>query len=80
MIYAICLSPFGEVFLDLDTMKVSGFFVYIRGHDCNHNHIDFVMDRFMHLEDYATDYGWCHIVSYTTDGITTPCNLYRTLS
>ena len=80
MIYTLCLSPFGEVSLHLDTIHISGRNIHISGYDYNHSRIDFIMDRLSYLDDYFADYGYCHIISYTQHGITTPCNIFRALS
>lgn len=79
MLYCIYMRPLGKVVLRLDTIKISGFFTYITGYDEDHNRIDFVMDRMRYLDDYDADCGYCHIVSYTTNGVTVPCNCYQAL-
>lgn len=77
--YTLHLSPLGEITLSLDTIRISGYFVYITGYDDNHNRIEFVTDKFCYLEDDPYDYGYCHIVAYIKNGIKTKCDIYRAL-
>ena len=78
--YTLHLSPLGEVTLHLDTVHISGFNIYLTGYDDDNNRIDFTMDKLCYLEDIPYDFGYCHILSYTKNGISTPCNIYRSLS
>ena len=80
MLYALYHRELGQVILHLDTIHFSGFNTYVTGYDDDHNPIDFIMDKFDFLEDYSGGYGYCHITSYTKDGITIPCNIYQALS
>ena len=74
--YVIYLHPFGRIVLKHDTIFILGKNVYISGCDEENNHIDFVLDLMRYPDDFR---GYCHIVSYTTQGVTTPCNLYRSI-
>lgn len=80
MLYALYIRPLGEVILHLDSISIDGFKIFITGYDNDHNRIDFTMDKMAYLEDSPCDCGYCHIVSYVKNGITTPCNIYRALS
>lgn len=80
MLYALYHRELGQIILHLDTMCISGFNTYVTGYDDDHNPIDFIMDKFDFLEDYSGGYGYCHITSYTKDGVTTPCSVYQALS
>ena len=80
MLYALYHRELGTVILHLDTIRISGFNTYVTGYDDDHNPIDFIMDKFDFLEDYSGGYGYCHITSYTKDGVTTPCSVYQALS
>lgn len=80
MLYAIYSKTLGQVILHLDTIRISGFHTYVTGYDDDHNPIRFVMDRFNYLEDYYSSYGYCHMISYTKNGVTTPCSEYYALS
>lgn len=80
MFYLMRTQVLSNVVLYLETIQISGFFVYISGYDDDRNQINFVMDRFIFPEDITYDYGYCHIVSYTKNGITTMCNLYQSLA
>lgn len=80
MLYALYHRSLGQVILHLDTIVISGFNTYVTGYDDDHNPIDFTMDKFDFLEDYSGGYGYCHIISYTKDGVTTHCNAYHALS
>jgi len=77
--YVIYLHPFGRIVLKHDTIFILGKFVYISGCDENHNRIDLTMDIMKYPEEVLSGCGYCHIVSYTTQGVTTPCNLYRSI-
>lgn len=74
--YVIYLHPFGRIVLKHDTIFILGKFVYISGCDENHNRIDFVLDIMRYPDGLR---GYCHIVSYTIQGVTTPCDLYRSI-
>lgn len=80
MLYALYHRELGQIILHLDTIRISGFNTYVTGYDDDHNPIDFIMDKFDFLEDYSAGYGYCHIISYTKNGITIPCNIYQALS
>ena len=80
MLYAIYDGVLGRVVLHLDTIRIDGFNTYVTGYDDEHNPIQFTMDRFKYLDDYWSGYGYCHMVSYTKQGVTTPHNKYYALS
>ena len=77
--YTLHISPLGEVVLHFATIQISGFNIYISGYDEDHNRIDFTMDRFCYPEDSPYGCGYCHIVSYVMQGVTTSCNIYRSI-
>lgn len=77
--YILHLFPLGEVRLYLSTILIYGFNIYISGYDEHHNRIDFTMDRMHYPEDYPNVMGYCHIISYIKNGITTKCNTYASL-
>ena len=79
MMYTLYLSPLGEVVLHFATIQISGFYVYISGYDEDRNRIDFVMDKLQYPDDSPYDCGYCHIISYAMQGVTTPCNIYRSI-
>ena len=74
--YVIYLHPFGRIVLRHDTIFILGKFVYISGCDENRNRIDFVLDVMRYPDEFR---GYCHIVSYTVQGVTTLCDLYRSI-
>ena len=78
--YTLYVPALGEVTLDLDSIFLRGHLFYIIGYDDSHSRVEFIIDKLSCLEDYYHDYGYCHILSYTKDGVTTHCNLYRSLS
>ena len=80
MMYTLYMSPLGEITLDLDSIRISGFNIYVAGYDNDRERIDFTMEKICYLEDIPYGFGYCHILSYTKDGISTPCNIYRSLS
>lgn len=49
--YTLHISPLGEVVLHFDTIRISGFNVYISGYDEDRNRIDFTMDKFRYPDD-----------------------------
>ena len=77
--YTIHLPVIGEVVLRLATIRFWGFNIYISGHDEDRNAIDITLDRLVYPDDNTKDYGYCHIVSYSTQGRTVPCNMYSAL-
>ena len=77
--YTLYLQPLGEVTIHLDTIRISGYFIYIIGYDDDHNPIEFIMDKLCYLEDCPYDYGYCHIVSYVKHGIKTFCDKYMSI-
>ena len=79
MRYTLYLHPFGEVTINLDTVDIHRHLVFVVGYDSNHNRVRLMIDKLCRLNDYPCDYGYCHIVSYTAYGITTPCNIYASL-
>lgn len=78
--HTMYIPSIGEVTLHLNTIYVERALLYITGYDCKHNRIKFAMDKFRCLDDYPCDCGYCHVVSYTKDGVTTQCNFYKSLS
>ena len=80
MFYTIYSEEFGHITLHMYTIHISGFHTYITGYDEDKKPVNFVMDKLCYLDDYITDYGYCHIISYTKDGVCTKCNLYQSLS
>ena len=80
MYYTVYIQQLGEVRLDLSTVNICGFLLYISGYDNNRNLIDFVMDKFNFLEDDVFDCDYCHIISYTKCGVCTNHNAYAVLS
>ena len=79
MLYTVHIRPLGEVTLCLDTITISGFYIFIVGYNDNKDRINFTLDRLCYLEDSPYDYGYCHIVSYSKDGVSTQCNVYKPL-
>lgn len=77
--YVIYLHPFGRIILRHHTIHILGRYIYISGCDEDHNRIDFTLDILKYPGDAISCYGYCHIVSYTTQGVTTPCDLYRSI-
>ena len=81
MLYAIHTAELGKVMLHTKTMSFHDKNIHITGYDDDDNQISFVLDKICYLEDYfSSDYGYCHIVSYTKDGVCTKCNMYQSLS
>ena len=78
--YTLYLQPLGEVTLYLDSIRISGFFVYMQGRDDANNIIDFTFDRLQFPDDTTYDFGYCHITEFIKCGTKTPCNIYRCLS
>ena len=74
--YVIYLRPFGRIVLRHNTIFILGKFVYISGCDEQHNNINLVLDKLQYPCELR---GYCHIVSYTAQGVTTPCNLYKSI-
>lgn len=74
--YVIYLQPFGRIALRHHTIHILGRHVYISGCDEQNNRIDFVLDVMRYPDAYR---GYCHIVSYTAQGATTLCDLYRSI-
>lgn len=79
MLYTLHIRPLGEVTLSLDSINISGKNIFITGYDDNRNHIDFTLDKLCYLEDSPYDYGYCHIVAYRKNGVSTQCNVYKPL-
>lgn len=77
--YTMYLQPLGEITLDLSTIRISGFFIYVTGQDDHHNTIEFTMDKLCYLEDDPYDYGYCHIVAYVKQSIKTFCDIFKSL-
>ena len=74
--YVIYLHPFGRIVLRHHTIHILGSHIYISGYDEDRNRIDFTLDIMKYPGDTVSNYGYCHIVSYTAQGVTTPCDLY----
>lgn len=77
--YTLYFPSLGEITLDLDTIFLCGHIFHIIGYDDSHSRIKFTMDKLSCLEEYYYDYGYCHIISYTKDGVTVPCSFYHAL-
>lgn len=77
--YTLHIPKVGEVILRFTTLRISGYKVYISGHDEDRNTIHFVMDKLVYPDDHHTDFGYCHIISYTMHGKTVPCNYYKSI-
>ena len=77
--YTLYLLPIGEIILRFATIRMSGFYIYISGYDEDRNRVDFVMDKLCYPDDSPYGCGYCHILSYTTQGKVVPCNIYRSL-
>ena len=80
MVYKLYFASFNIITLHFSTMRISGRKTYITGYDDNNERIDFIMDRFQHPDDEPYDYGYCHIISYVKNGVSTPCNIYGALA
>lgn len=80
MVYTINTKELGRIILHEDTIVRRGRIIYMLGYDDKHTPIRFVIDKMCHTNDYVLDYGYCHIVSYTKDGVCTECNMYQSLS
>ena len=77
--YTLYLPKVGEVILRFATIHISGSKVYISGHDEDKTQIDFVLDKLTYPDDHHQDFGYCHIISYTMQGKTVPCNYYKSI-
>lgn len=77
--YTLYLLPIGEVSLYFSTVRISGYHIYISGRDQQHNQVDLVLDKLCYPDILPGNCGYCHILSYTVNGNTTKCNLYRAL-
>ena len=77
--YTMYLQPLGEITLDLSTIRISGFFIYVDGYDDKHNGIKFTLNKLCYLENDPYDYGYCHIISYTNGNKTTFCDIFLSL-
>lgn len=79
ILYTTHIPGIGEVRLYFDTIRIRGYKTYISGIDKNNRQIDFICDKFVYPENRHTDYGYCHITSYTTQGNTVRCSLYKSI-
>lgn len=77
--YVIYLHPFGRIVLRHHTIHILGSHVYIAGYDENHTQIDLTLDAMKYPGDGIFACGYCHIVAYTAQGVTTLCDLYRSI-
>ena len=79
IIYTIHLPKIGEVILYFDTIKPCGYNIYISGYDNDHNHIKLTLDKLVYPDSHPEECGFCHITAYAINGVTTTCNLYRSI-
>ena len=79
IIYTVYLPKIGEVTLYFDTIRVSGFNIYISGHDSDRNKITLTLDRLVYPDEHPGDCGYCHIISYTMQGETVSCNYHKSI-
>ena len=77
--YTLYLPTVGEVVLHFATIRIDGFKIYITGYDDEHNRVDLTLDRLVYPEERPEDCGYCHVISYTTQGKTVPCNSYKSI-
>lgn len=77
--YTLYIPSIGEVILHFATIYITGFKIYISGYDEDHNRIDLTLDKLVYPEDSPFGCGYCHIISYATQGATIPCNYYRSI-
>jgi hypothetical protein len=77
--YTLYLPTVGEVVLHFATIRIDGFKIYISGYDDEHNRVDLTLDRLVYPDDRPHGCGYCHIISYTTQGKTVPCNSYKSI-
>lgn len=79
VMYTLYLPTVGEVVLHFATIRIDGFKIYISGFDDDGYRVDLTLDRLVYPEERPEDCGYCHIVSYVTQGKTVPCNYYRSI-
>ena len=79
ILYTVYLPTIGEVALYFDTIRVSGYHIYISGCDSNHNDISLTLDKLVYPDEHPDGCGYCHIIAYTMRGQTTPCNYYKAI-
>ena len=79
ILYTVHLPKIGEVRLYFDTICISGFNIYISGYDEKNNDITLHLDKLVYPDSRPEDCGYCHIIAYSTQGVTTSCNIYRAI-
>ena len=79
MLYTINHKDLGEVVLHMDTACRANGYLYVLGYDKKGAITRFVIDKICHASDRILDYGYCHIIAYSRNGICTECNCYQSL-
>lgn len=79
IIYTVHLPTVGELTLYFDTIRVSGFNVYISGHNSDSSAITLTLDKLVYPDEHPDGCGYCHIIAYTMHGQTVPCNYYKSI-
>lgn len=69
----------GEVLVDLDTLVYSCGKFLICGHDDDYNKCIVALSKISWQDDYIYEFGWAHIIAYTINGVTTPCNHFTSI-
>ena len=78
--YLLDIYPLGRIRLYIDSIVVCGSNIYILGYDDDRNNISFTLDKIGHPNEFPNGTGYCHIVSYTKNNISTQCNKYVSFS
>lgn len=73
------IPSIGEILVDLETLMQSRGHFTICGHDEDHNDYVLTLAKISWQEDYIYEFGWTHVVAYTMQGVTTPCNHYTAI-
>lgn len=73
------IPSIGEVLVDLATMCYRNGKTIICGHDDDHNNCTISCSKISWQEDFFYEFGWAHIVAYTINGVTTPCNHFTSI-
>lgn len=79
IIYTVYLPTIGGLTLYFDTIRVHGYNIYISGYDSNRNNIELTLDRLVYPDSHPEECGFCHIIAYTINGETVPCNYYKSI-
>ena len=79
VMYTLYIPTVGEVTLHFATIRISGFRIYISGYDDEHNRVDLTLDKLAYPYERPEGCGYCHIISYETQGKIVPCNYYRSI-